>query len=61
MYVLVNKMNALLTLDTKEGGVYLLPLEKREISEKALESEQIKAAVKAGYAKILKRDEKQES
>ncbi|HHY36543.1 MAG TPA: hypothetical protein GX518_02510 [Firmicutes bacterium] len=61
MVLLVNKMNALLSFDTKEGGVYLLPFEKREVSEKVLKSEQVQAAVRAGYVKILKREAKKES
>lgn len=48
-----NKLNAPLALETGAGGLFLCALEERSCDEKTLESEQVKAAIKAGYLKVF--------
>jgi hypothetical protein len=53
MVRLKNKQNAPLALELGTGkGLHLQALEEREVDEEVLKSEQVKAAIAAGYLKV---------
>ncbi|MDI3548129.1 MAG: hypothetical protein PWR10_1781 [Halanaerobiales bacterium] len=49
-----NKLNSPLSIDLGNGNsIHLQPLERRDVNDKDLKADQIKAAIRAGYIKVL--------
>lgn len=54
MPTIKNKQNAPLAIDLGGGAsIHLLPLEKRDVSNKDIKASQMQAAIRAGYIAVL--------